>query len=143
MADWIGYDGHVSESRYFELVGDASETLLRSIGIDDEYRSTHGDYQIIETHMSHHRELRPGDSAEVLTQVLGADERNLHLFHAITSEGDEEPAATSEQMLLHVAAANGRSGPVQGKVRDCVLELARLHADLPQPERTSANIGLR
>ncbi|MCC8939222.1 hypothetical protein H8A99_22785 [Bradyrhizobium sp. Arg68] len=79
----------------------------------------------------------------MLTQTLGADDRRLHLFHVLTREGDKVPAATGEQMLIHLSAGDGRSGPVQGNVRTRVLELARLHAEFPLPERASASIRLR
>ncbi|WP_369292647.1 thioesterase family protein [Bradyrhizobium yuanmingense] len=140
-ANWIGHDGRVTESRYFQLIGDANDTLLRSIGVDDKYRSRYGGYQTLETHMRNLGGLRSGDSAEVLTQVLGADDRILHLFHAIKREGDEAPAATSEQVLLHIAAGSGRSEPAQGNVRERVIQLAHQHADLPRPERTRAKLG--
>ena len=62
-----------------------------------------------ETHLSHLGQLHAGDEVTVTTQVLGADEKRLHVFHTILG-GDGEPAATAEQMLLHVDAASGRVG---------------------------------
>src|SRR5206468_12953632 len=104
------------------------------IGHGAEGRSTGGSYFTVETHLRHLRELYAGDRVEVLTQVLGADEKRLHLFHVITREGDEGPVATGEQMLIHVDAGTRRSAPVHGNVRERLLELARRHAGLPRPE---------
>lgn len=142
-SDCIDYNGHVNESRHLQLFRSATDTLLRYIGLDGEYRSNSGNYRTVETHLSHLRELYAGERVQVLTQVLGADDKRLQLFHVLTREGDDGPAATGEQMLVHVDAGSGRSGPVQGNVRQRLLELARLHAELPRPERAGASIRLR
>ncbi|WP_461195540.1 3-hydroxyacyl-CoA dehydrogenase NAD-binding domain-containing protein [Bradyrhizobium sp. UFLA06-06] len=142
-SDWIDYNGHLAESRYLQLCGIAADNLLNFVGIDSEYRSKFGSYYTLETHLSHFGELYAGDRVLVLTQVLGADGKRLHLFHVLKREGDEKPAATGEQMLIHVKPDSGRSGPVQGTVRERMLELASLHADLPRPERAGASIRLR
>ncbi|MEY9981516.1 carnitine 3-dehydrogenase [Bradyrhizobium yuanmingense] len=139
---WIDGNGHVAESRYLQLCSDATGALARYIGIDGEYRSRNGAYYTVETHLFHLGELRAGDRIQTSTQVLGADDKRLHLFHVITREGTERPAATGEQMLIHVDAATRRSGPVKGNVRKRLLELARVHALLPRPERASARIQL-
>ncbi|MGY4230109.1 carnitine 3-dehydrogenase [Bradyrhizobium sp. USDA 4503] len=141
-SDWVDYNSQVSESRYVELCGIATDNLLRYVGVVGEYLSNSGSYHTVETHLSHIRELYAGDRVQVLTQVLTADDKHLRLFHVLTREGDEAPAATGEQMLVHVSAGSGRNGPVQGIVRARVLELARLHSELPRPERVSANIQL-
>lgn len=141
--DWLDHNGHVTEWRYLQLFSNATDTLLRYIGVDNEYRSNIGSFYAVQTHLSYLRELYAGDRVRVLTQVLGADDKRLHNFHVITREGDEVPAAMCEQMLVHVDAASRRSGPVQGTVRERLLELARLHAELPRPERAGASIRLR
>lgn len=142
-SDWIDYNGHLTESRYLQLCGIATDNLLTYAGIDAEYRSKFGSYYTLETHLSHLGELYAGERVQVLTQVLGADDKRLHLFHVLTREGDEKPAATGEQMLIHVKTGSGRSGPAQGSVRDRMVELARMHAELPRPERAGASIRLR
>lgn len=140
---WVDYSGHVNQGRYLQLVSNATDTLLQYIGIDGNYRSNSGNYYTAETHLTHLRELYAGDRVQVLTQVLGADDKRLHLYHVITRQGDEKPAATGEQMLIHVDPTSRRSAPAKGRVREHLLELARLHAQLPRPERAGAGILLR
>lgn len=140
---WSDYSGHVKQSHYLQLINTATDALLHSIGIDGEYRSNDGNYYTAETHLTHLRELHAGDRVQVFTQVLGADDKRLHLYHLITREGDERPAATGEQMLIHVDLTNRRSAPAKHRVREHLLELVRLHAKLPRPERAGAGIGLR
>jgi len=140
---WVDYSGHVNQSRYLQLISNATDALLHSIGIDGEYRSNSGNYYTAETHLTHLRELHVGDRVQVLTQVLGADDKRLHLYYVITREGDERAAATGEQMLIHVDPTSRRSAPAKGCVRENLLELVRLHAKLPLPERAGAGIRLR
>lgn len=140
---WVDYSGHVNQSRYLQLISGATDALLQFIGIDDEYRSNSGNYYTAEMHLTHLRELYAGDRVQVLTQVLGADDKRLHLYYVITREGDERATATGEQMLIHVDPTSRRSAPAKGRVREHLLELVRLHAKLPRPERAGAGIGLR
>ncbi|UWU81497.1 3-hydroxyacyl-CoA dehydrogenase NAD-binding domain-containing protein [Bradyrhizobium huanghuaihaiense] len=142
-SDWLDHNGHISEWRYLQLFSNATETLLSYIGVDSEYRSKSGSYYTVQTNLSYLRELYAGDRIEVLTHILGADDKRLHIFHVVTRESDEGRVATCEQMLLHVDAVARRSRPVQGKVRERMLELARLHAELSRPEPAGTSIGLR
>lgn len=140
--DWIDGNKHVAESRYLQLCSDATGGLTRYIGIKGEYRSRSGAYYTVETHLSHLGELHVGDRIQLSTQILGVDDKRLHLFHVIMRDGDARPVATGEQMLIHVDVATRRSAPVKGHVRERLLELARVHAQLPRPERASASIRL-
>ena len=85
-ADWVDYNGHVHESRYLQLFGDATDALLRSVGVDGEYLAR-GTYMTAETHLSHLGQLHAGDEVSVTTQVLAADEKRLHVFHTIVQDG--------------------------------------------------------
>ncbi|MDH2357511.1 3-hydroxyacyl-CoA dehydrogenase NAD-binding domain-containing protein [Bradyrhizobium sp. SSUT112] len=141
-SNWIDGNGHAAESTYLQLCSDATGTVGRYIRANGADLENGGAYYTVETHLSHLGELHAGDRVEVFTQVLGADDKRLHLFHVIRREGDDNPAAMGEQMLIHVDA-NRRSAPVQGQMRERLLELARLHARLPRPDRAGASIGTR
>jgi carnitine 3-dehydrogenase len=139
--EWVDYNGHTHESRYLQVFGDTTDALLRLIGIDAAYLADVGSYFTVETHLSHLRETSAGDRLTVTTQVLGADEKRLHVFHTLRRGGGEE-VATAEQMLLHVSAATGRAGPAGDAVLAKVRELAAAQAGLPRPERAGRSIGL-
>jgi carnitine 3-dehydrogenase len=140
-AAWIDYNGHVHESRYLQLFGDATDALLRHVGIDAAYLASHGSYFTVETHLCHLRALMAGDHVEVTTQVLRADDKRLLLFHTLLRAGDSDPIATAEQMLLHVGAATGRVAAVTGGVRERVQRVADAHAGLRRPERAGRSLG--
>jgi carnitine 3-dehydrogenase len=141
--EWVDYNGHVHESRYLELFADATDALLGTVGVDAAYLADGGSYFTVETHLSHLRQLEAGDRAYVTTQVLDSDEKRLHLFHVLLRDGESDPLATAEQMLLHVDTGSGRAAPSREPVRERVVELTRRHAALPRPERAGRSIGVR
>lgn len=141
-ADWLDYNGHVTESRYLQIFGDATDALLRYIGVDDTYLDGGGSYYTVETHISHLGQLFAGDRVQAVTQVLGWDEKRLHLFHTLLRAGQDEPVALGEHMLVHVDAAAGRATPVRDGVRERIAALADAHADLPPPARAGRRITL-
>ncbi len=141
--EWVDYNGHVHESRYLQLFADANDALLARVGIDADYLAGGGSYFTAETHLSHLRQLAAGDGVQVTTQILGSDEKRLHIFHVLLREGDPEPVATAEQMLLHVDTARGRAAAAPDEVRERVAALTDLHASLPRPERAGRAVGVR
>jgi carnitine 3-dehydrogenase len=142
-AEWVDYNGHAHESRYLQLFGDATDALLRYLGVDAAYLAAGGSYYTVETHLSHLDEATAGDALDVTTQVLGFDERRLHLFHELHRSGDGGVlVATAEQMLLHVDTSAGRAHPARPELLARVARLADAHAALPRPERAGRAIGV-
>jgi carnitine 3-dehydrogenase len=141
--EWVDYNGHVHESRYLELFADATDVLLGTIGVDAGYLAEGASYFTVETHLSHLRQLEAGDRVFVTTQVIDSDEKRLHVFHVLLRDGEPDPVATAEQMLLHVDTGSGRAAPSREPVRARVAEVTRRHAALPVPERAGRSIGAR
>ncbi len=138
--EWIDYNGHVNESRYLQVCSDATDRLLALLGLDADYLAATGSYFTVETHLSHLGPAHAGDRVEVATQVLGHDDKRLHLFHAVTRTTDGVTVATAEQMLVHVDAASGRAGPATEAVLERVSQLAQAHGRLPRPDRAGRRI---
>ncbi len=138
--EWVDYNGHAHESRYLQVFGDTTDALLRLIGIDAAYREGVGSYFTVETHLSHLRETSAGDHLQATTQVLGCDDKRLHIFHTLRRDGDQ--VATAEQMMLHVSAQTGRAGPAGAGVLERVRAIAAAQAALPRPDRAGRSIGM-
>jgi carnitine 3-dehydrogenase len=138
--DWIDYNGHVHESRFLQVFGDATDALLRLVGIDADYLGS-GSYYTVETHLSHLRPAFAGDRLHVTTQVLGHDDKRLHVFHSLRRDEEDDPLATAEQMLLHVDTKAGRAAPARPDVLARVEEVAHAHAALPLPDRAGRRIA--
>ena len=139
--DWIDYNGHMTEHRYLQCFGDATDALLARIGVDAAYLAGKRSFYTVETHLAHRGEAHEGEALAVTTQVMAADGKRLHLFHRLCRAGDGTLLASAEQMLLHVDTAAGRSVVASGAVRDAMAALARDHAGLPRPEGAGRGIG--
>jgi carnitine 3-dehydrogenase len=124
------------------VFGDATDALLSYLGVDAAYLEAGGSYYTVETHLSHLHEASAGDGLDVTTQVLGFDEKRIHLFHELHRSGDDVLLAAAEQMLLHVDTTAGRAHPASPEVLGRVAKLAAAHAALPTPERAGRSIGV-
>ncbi len=85
---WIDYNGHMTESRYLEVLADATDAFLREIGIVGPYIDSGRSYYTVESHIRHLGEARGGDRLRVATRLLGFDAKRLHLFHELLRVGD-------------------------------------------------------
>jgi carnitine 3-dehydrogenase len=138
--DWIDYNGHVNDSRYLLAFGEATDALLRAVGVDEAYVARGGSYYTVETHLSHLGAAFADDRLSVATQVVGVDSKRLHLFHVLERAGEDRPLATAEQMLLHVDAAAQRSSPAPPEIAARLARIESAHAALPRPERAGRAI---
>jgi carnitine 3-dehydrogenase len=138
--EWIDYNGHAHESRYLQVFGDTTDALLRHIGLDLD---AGGSYFTVETHLSHLGQARAGERLHTTTQVLGHDDKRLHVFHRLYRTGDDAPIATAEQMLLHVDTHAGRAAPAPPELLERVARIAGAHARLPPPDRAGRAIAIR
>jgi carnitine 3-dehydrogenase len=143
LPEWVDYNGHMTEHRYLQVFGDATDALLRYLGIDADYLAAGGSYYTVETHLSHLREGLAGDELHVTTQLLDHDDKRLHVFHTLERAADGETLATAEHMLLHVDTEAGRASPVRADVLERVERVAKPHAALPRPERAGRRIEIR
>jgi carnitine 3-dehydrogenase len=142
LPEWVDYNGHAHESRYLQVFGDATDALLRYLGVDAAYLAAGGSFYTVETHLSHLGEAHAGDGLDVTTQVLGFDEKRLHLFHELHRSGDDAVLATAEQMLLHVDTTAGRAAAAGLQVLARIAKLDAAHAVLPRPERAGRAIAV-
>ncbi len=140
---WIDYNDHMTESSYLLAFSHATDALLARIGADTAYVAAGRSYYTIETHIMHLQEMKLYDAFYVTTQILAADEKRLHVWHAIHRSIDHVKAATAEQMLMHVDARAGRSGPADAEVLARLRPIADTHATLPRPSDAGRGVGIR
>jgi carnitine 3-dehydrogenase len=140
---WVDYNGHMTEARYGDVFGYATDAFLRHVGLDAAYLDGGHSMYTVETHIRYLAEVAALVPLDVRTQVLGADEKRLHLFHALAHARTGESLATGEHLLLHVDTARGRSVPSREPVAGRVAAVAAAHASLPVPEGAGRAIGLR
>ena len=141
--DWVDYNGHMSESCYLLVFGDQSDAFFRLIGIDEAYRA--GGYSLftVQTMIFNLAEAHLGDRLQLSLQLLDADEKRLHIFHAMHNAETGVLLATGEQMLVHVDMAAGRSVPMPPELSARVQAVRAAHADLPRPPQAGRNIAIK
>jgi carnitine 3-dehydrogenase len=132
--DWIDYNGHLTESRYLDVLAEATDAFLRLIGIDGDYVATGRSYYTVETHIRHLAEASAGEHLHTDTQLLSHDQKRLHLYHEVRRKGDEVLVATGEHMLLHVDRAAAATAPVGRAVLESLAAIADAQRGLPRPE---------
>ncbi|HEX3982336.1 MAG TPA: carnitine 3-dehydrogenase [Acidisoma sp.] len=141
-AEWIDYNGHMNESRYLEIFGYATDALLERIGMDDAMLARGFSYYTVETHLRHLDEIGLGESYVASTQIVGQDDKRIHIFHRLLHQ-DGRLLATAEQMMLHVDMKAHRAVPAAPEVLSALEGIAMSHRALPVPAEAGRGIGMR
>lgn len=141
--DWIDYNGHMTESAYLEAFGYATDALFRYIGDDEAYRAAGHSFYTVETHINYFREVGTGESLKFTTQLLGLDDKRMHLFHAMYHGRSGDLLCTTEQMLLHVDTRAGKACPTLPEVQQALEAIMQAHADMPVPEQAGRQMQIK
>ncbi len=139
-ADWTDYNNHMTESRYLQCFADASDALLRLIGVDADYVASGGSYFTVETHIRHLDEVAALEPVTATTQVLEAKGKKLRLFHRLF-HADGRLLATGEHLLLHVSLETRSAAEPAPAIAARAAELAAAHAGLDWPEGAGRAVG--
>jgi carnitine 3-dehydrogenase len=139
--DWVDYNGHMSDFRYTQLFGEATDALYRRVGIDAAYREAGHMFYTVESHIKHAAEAKAGDPLLVDTLILSVDEKRLHVFHRMQHGITGAAIATGEQMHLHVDNRASKAAPMSAALRARLDKLHAAHANLPRPAEAGRHIG--
>jgi carnitine 3-dehydrogenase / betainyl-CoA thioesterase len=139
--EWVDYNRHMSDFRYGQLFGDATDALFRQIGVDEAYRDTGRMYYSVESHVKHLGEAKAGEPLYVTTQLLGVDDKRLHVLHRMHRGRDGMEIATAEQMYLHVDTAAAKAAPADAAIRAKLESIRDRHSGLPIPPEAGRSIG--
>jgi len=138
-ASWVDYNEHLSEWAYLLIFGDNADAFFRFVGVDEAYRAAGYSLYTAETHLRHLSEVKLGQDLRLTLQVLGHDDKRLHLLHEMLAPG-VGCAATAEQMLLHVCTATGRVTPFGQQLSERLRAIAQAHEPLLVPDYVGRSI---
>jgi carnitine 3-dehydrogenase len=141
-SEWVDYNRHMSDFRYAQLFGEAVDVLFRQVGVDETYRESGRMYYTVENHIMHLGEARAGEPLYITAQLLGMDDKRVHVFQRMHRGRDDKQIATAEQMYLHVDTTAGKAAPADSKVRVRLEAMRDAHAGLPRPAEAGRAIGL-
>ena len=82
LPEWIDMNGHMNLAYYTVLFDYATDLMFETIGIGRHYKDAtgHGTF-VAETHNRYENELLAGEQVSVASQILGADNKRIHLAH--------------------------------------------------------------
>jgi carnitine 3-dehydrogenase len=115
--EWIDYHGHMTDSRYLQVFGDATDALFRYVGVDDAYRRSGRAMYAAETRLVHKAEARSQERLYATTRVLEVDDKRVRLLHSLHRTRDDALVATAEKLYLHVNTVAGKVAPMEASVR--------------------------
>lgn len=137
--DWLDYNGHMTEHRYLQVFGDATDAFLGHIGMGDAYRADGLSVYTVETHIRHLAETGANVQLSVQTTLLGYDDKRIRLLHEMT-----DPAgalqATAEHMLLHVDTRANRACPMQTPLSERLAAMAPGQCGVSHPDHAGSAI---
>ncbi|MCI2417560.1 thioesterase family protein [Saccharopolyspora sp. K220] len=134
-AEWIDYNGHLSEAYYVLVFGFATDAVMDQVGLDAGYRTATGcSLYTVEAHVRYLREVKPDAELVVTSRVVGAGAKKVRICHEMTVA--DALVATEEIMALHVDGAQGSTTPFPDVVADRFAALVE-----PPPEYAGSAIG--
>jgi carnitine 3-dehydrogenase len=139
--EWIDYNRHMTDFRYGQVFGDAMDALYRQVGADENYRAGGRTYYLVESHTRHLGEAKAGETVYVTTQLLGVDDKRLHVFLRLHRGRDDVLIATAEQLHLHVDTARAKATAVDSGVRAKLDAIRQSQSALARPPEAGRSIG--
>ncbi|HEV2441824.1 MAG TPA: 3-hydroxyacyl-CoA dehydrogenase NAD-binding domain-containing protein [Steroidobacteraceae bacterium] len=130
--EWIDYNGHMTDSRYLQVFGDATDALFRWAGVDDAYRKAGRAMYTLESHVRHVAEAKALEPIYVTTQILELDAKRVRLHHSLHRRRDEAVIATARQVYVHVDTRVSHGAPFEPSVHERLDRLRAAHAALPR-----------
>lgn len=139
---WIDYNGHMMDAYYCVAFTEATEAFLDHVGLGAAYRAESGcGIYTVESHVCFARSVRGGAALRYESQLLGWDDKRLHLFHRMVGPGGDQ-VATNELMLLHVDLATERVTPMPPTRSRAVQLVGSAQAALPPPQNAGRRIHM-
>ncbi len=109
--EWVDYNGHMTDSRYLQVFGDATDVLLRYAGVDDAYRRSGRALYTVETHVTHQAEARALEPLYVATpRARGGRQARAAVPHAAPAARRRARWRPRSSCYLHVELDGGESG---------------------------------
>jgi acyl-CoA thioester hydrolase len=141
---WIDSNDHMNLAYYVLMFDYATDAIYEAFGIDRSYKSnTNCGTFAAETHILYMQELLEGERVRVVSQVLAADAKRLHLAHEMIRTSDGTRAAAQELMYLHVDLGLRRVVPWPHWLYARIEEAVAAHAVLPPPDWVGRRIAMR
>ncbi|MFC8045616.1 thioesterase family protein [Nocardia sp. NPDC057353] len=140
----IDANGHMNVVYYLRHNIVAADALLRTIGLDDNYRAERRlGLFTTEHHLRYHSELRLGDSLAVHSRVLERSAKAVHMMAFLVDERRDRLANTLEILLVHVDLEQRRSAPIPDDLAAALDDLIAASGKLEWEAPVTGVMGIR
>src|SRR4051812_45000241 len=112
--EWIDYNGHLNLAYYVLLFDCATDALWAPIGLGGELRATGRATFAAESHILYRAELVEGEAVVIDSQILGLDEKRLHVTHEMRRVRDDMGSAQQGPVDLSVDLGTRPGAPRPG-----------------------------
>ncbi|WP_342512450.1 thioesterase family protein [Sporosarcina sp. FSL K6-1522] len=142
-ADWVDYNGHMNDAAYALVFSHAVDAFMDYMGLHEAAREAFS-YTIftLETHICYLLEAHKGEQLDVTVQLIDADAKRLHVFFMMKNRAGDL-VATSEQMLMGIDTAQGKSAPFPPAIAAFIASIAEADQQLEMPKQVGRSIGIR
>jgi acyl-CoA thioester hydrolase len=143
--EWLSAaTAHLFIDNYVMLFNDAARNLFLTLGLDDEYRETHGQIYVAGgLNVRYEREIFSDEVALIDIMVADADDKRTHLAMEMFREGETQRICFAEILFVSVSRATGRSAPWAGDISGRLAAMKTEHDTLPRPRGFGESLGIK
>jgi acyl-CoA thioester hydrolase len=144
LPEWVDYNGHMNDAAYALAFSRSVDAFMEAIGLGEEGRRETGHtLYTLAIMIRYAKETRQGAPLAVSVQVLEHDAKRFRIWLVMRDPSSGAELATSEQLLLCVASAQGRAAPFPANVAERLERIAAGQAGLAMPPDAGKGIALR
>lgn len=141
--EWLDYNGHMNIAHYTSAIDKAVDAFLDLHDVGEDYvNEASASLFMIQQHFHYRREILAGETFRITAQMLGLDEKRVHLFFSIIAPENGALYATCEALIMHVDMKSRRATPIPDDKYGLLADLVTAHQSLPLPELAGRPIGV-
>ncbi|ORE95558.1 thioesterase family protein [Acuticoccus yangtzensis] len=139
---WVDYNGHLNMAYYHVMFDRTVDIAFDLMGLGRDYRAQHhASIFNVETHVVYRREVAAHDKVRVSFHLVGRDAKRLHAFQTMVRMEDDQLAATSESLFVHVDMDSRQVSPLPAAGAAAADGLIARQAEVGMPDMAGRRIA--
>lgn len=141
---WIDFNGHLNMAYYLVLFDRGVDEAMALAGLGPDYVELRAcSYFTAETHTLYRRELTLDQPVRATVQLIGHDDKRIHLYLELRHATEGWVAASCEQLFVHVDMTDRKVRPFPDDVLASLGVMRAAHRALPEPAALGRAVGLK